>query len=128
MTYPDYKYLYSELFSYFVEQIKGLGTLNTIPDHTNIISVNFADKLNVENLAAMLATEGIAVSAGSACDATHSDIEGFNPSHVLSAIKLPENIIRNTIRISFTKYTTIDDINKLIRAIKGIIKDFGIRR
>lgn len=104
------------------------GKVNTEPDHKNILSIDFSETVNVPNLAASLATEYIAVSAGSACDAEHDDIEGFNPSHVLTAMKLSETSIRNTIRVSFTKYTTIKDIQKLLQAIKNIAKENEMKK
>ena len=96
------------------------GKLNAIPDHLNIISANFSEYCNTDNLASVLATYGIAVSAGSACDAEHDDITGYNPSHVLIAMGLKENDIRNTIRVSFTKYTTKKDIDCLFKALDDI--------
>ena len=98
-----------------------LGTLNAVPDHQNILSVNFSKNFHTDNLAAVLATRGVAVSAGSACDAEHDDIAGFNPSHVLVALGLPETIIRNTVRISFTKYTTRKDIDFFFSVINKLL-------
>lgn len=126
----DYLEHFDDLFCYFSSKLccSRAGVLNTVPDHPNIFSVNFSHSLNVENLAASLAVEGIAVSAGSACDAEHDDIEGFNPSHVLSALGLTEKEIRNTIRISFTKYTKKKDIDRLFEAIEILReegKDYG---
>lgn len=98
-------------------------SVNCWPDHMNIVSLNFARVLppNIDQLASMLASRGIAVSAGSACDATHNETEGdFNGSHVLTALGLTERDIRCTIRVSFTKYTTTSDIDELLQAIKEI--------
>lgn len=111
---------FSLLFHYFFTKLEKCGKLNAIPDHLNIISANFSEYCNTDNLASVLATYGIAVSAGSACDAEHDDITGYNPSHVLIAMGLKENDIRNTIRVSFTKYTTKKDIDCLFKALDDI--------
>ncbi len=60
---------------------------------------------------------GIAVSGGSAC--TAGSIE---PSHVLTAMFGPDSPrISESIRISFGRYTTEDDIQALITAITKIV-------
>ena len=117
-----YEANFSLLFHYFFTNLEKRGKLNVIPDHLNIISANFAEYCHTNNLASVLATYGVAVSAGSACDAEHDDVAGYNPSHVLSALNLPENEIRNTIRVSFTKYTTRQDIDCLFKALDDIHK------
>lgn len=60
------------------------------------------------------ANYGICVSNGSAC------AKG-KKSHVLSAMKLSSEIIDKSIRISFSRYNTKEDINRLIDALKDII-------
>lgn len=111
-----------QLFHYFFTNLEKRGKLNVFPDHVNIISANFAEYCHTSNLASVLATYGIAVSAGSACDAEHDDITGYNPSHVLSVLGLSEKEVRNTIRVSFTKYTTKRDIDYLFKALDDIHK------
>lgn len=113
---------FSLLFHYFFTNLEKRGKLNVVPNHVNIISANFAGYCHTNNLASVLATYGIAVSAGSACDAEHDDVNGYNPSHVLSVLGLSENEIRNTIRVSFTKYTTKKDIDRLFKALDDIHK------
>ena len=115
-----YNAIFLVLFHYFITNLEKRGRLNVFPDHINILSVNFAEYCHTNNLASVLATYGVAVSAGSACDAEHDDVTGYNPSHVLSVLGLPENEIRNTIRISFTKYTTKRDIDYLFKALYDI--------
>ena len=70
---------------------------------------------------------GVAVSAGSACDADHDETQGdFNPSHVLLSIGLNEEQIRNSIRISFSKYTTKKDIDFFIEQLINLHNDLCI--
>lgn len=53
-----------------------------------------------------------AFSSGSAC--TSSNIE---PSHVLKAMKISEEEIRNTYRFSFSKFNNLDEVKALIQQI-----------
>ena len=119
------KDFYEDLFNYMMqrldEEFGNLYYLNAIPDHKNIISLNFSKYLSCESLAADLALRGVGVSAGSACDSDHDETEGaFNPSHVLLSLGLSEREIRNTIRVSFCKNTTKKDIDFMIEQLKDI--------
>ncbi|MBQ1955084.1 MAG: cysteine desulfurase [Clostridia bacterium] len=70
-----------------------------------------------ETLLHRLSAEGIFVSSGSACG------KG-KPSHVLTAMGLPREIIDGAIRISFSKYNTEEDAvrlnSALIRAVSEL--------
>jgi cysteine desulfurase len=57
---------------------------------------------------------GIAVSAGSACSSNH----GNNASHVLQAIGLDPFEAKGGIRISFGRYTTKNDLDHCMKALK----------
>lgn len=104
----------------------GLCKLNATPDSRSIMSLNFSGLCDSDKLAEEFDAYGIAVSAGSACDAEHDESEGaFNPSHVLSSLGLGERDIRNTIRVSMTKYTTANDILRFIKAAKKIVRFYG---
>lgn len=90
----------------------------------NIISLNFSEVLNSDQLATGFAMRGVAVSAGSACDSQHNEAEGeFNGSHVLKELGLSERDIRNTVRVSFTKHTTARDIKYFLKQVKELISD-----
>ena len=60
---------------------------------------------------------GICVSTGSACDSKATQI-----SHVLKAIQLDEKLARGTIRISFGKNNTIQEVRRMAEALCSIIK------
>jgi cysteine desulfurase len=64
-----------------------------------------------ETMLHFLESEGIFVSSGSACS------KGAK-SHVLSSMKLSNEIIDSALRISFCRYNTIDEINALIEAVE----------
>lgn len=60
------------------------------------------------------ANYGIYVSNGSAC------AKG-KKSHVLTAMKLPDEIIDKSLRVSFSRYNTESDVDALISALKELI-------
>lgn len=114
---------YKKLYNYFclLKNKKRLNVVcNFVPDHKNIISIQYTQDLP-QDLAQLLSQNGVSVSAGSACDANH-DADTFNGSHVLLAMGMTEQEIRNTVRISFIKSTTKKDIRKLIKALKEVEK------
>ena len=120
IAHENYKSFYEKLYNYLIEQLNKNHIpykLNCIPDHKNIISLNFSPFMNDPELASLLSNYGIACSAGSACDTNkNSDIENL-PSHVLVALGIPKQEIFNTVRISFSKYTTKHDIDAFIRVL-----------
>ena len=59
--------------------------------------------------------EGIAVSNGSACSAGV-----IEPSHVITALGYNDTIARSVIRVSTGKYTTSEDINRLLSVIDDL--------
>lgn len=78
----------------------------------NTVSVTFPGVNNAVFMA-MLDSNGIAVSAGSACN-TQDD----SPSHVLKAIGLSDQAARETIRFSLSSETSRKDIMYVLRIIK----------
>ena len=64
----------------------------------------------------MLDLKGICASTGSACSAGSVD-----PSHVLLAIGLPNDIARSSLRLTLGRETTKEEIDKTIDAIKEIV-------
>jgi cysteine desulfurase len=59
---------------------------------------------------------GIAVSAHSAC---HSG--DLHPSHVLTAMHIPEPYIHGTLRISLSRYNTMEEVERLLDILPGLI-------
>jgi len=68
------------------------------------------------NLLSELDNVGICASSGSACSAGL-----LTPSHVLLAIGVPENIARSSLRVTFGKENTIDDVDYLIENLIRIV-------
>ena len=64
----------------------------------------------------LLDNEGIAASAGSACTAG-----ALTPSHVLTAIGLPEDAARGSLRLSLGPENTDADIDRLLAVIPRVV-------
>lgn len=82
--------------------------LNGDPDYrvANYLNVSFNF---VEGESLMMALKDLAVSSGSAC--TSATLE---PSYVLRALGLPDELAHSSIRFSFGRYTTEDDIDQVL--------------
>ncbi len=61
--------------------------------------------------------KGIAVSTGSACSSGSTE-----PSHVLKAIKTPIEFAQSSLRFSFGRYTTEEDIDYVIETLPPIVE------
>lgn len=102
--------MYIEFWKLFVDTLKStLGdtvSLNGSPRLTsNIINLRF-DGVDSETLLLALASKGVMVSAGSACD-SHSAI----PSHVLMSIGMSEEDAKSSVRISFSHFNTTQEVS-----------------
>ena len=76
------------------------GGKNRLPGH---LSLSFKD-CDGESLMHRLDLKNICVATGSACNSQQTKI-----SHVLQALKIPQDYIRGTIRITFGKENSYDD-------------------
>ena len=65
-----------------------------------------------ESLLHILDLKGIAVSTGAACNSKEAKI-----SHVLKAMNCQEKAALGTLRISFGKYNSIEDAQKLAQVL-----------
>ena len=79
----------------------------------SILNVSFRG-VNGKNLTMELSKAGIYVSDGAACTSQHS--------HVLKAIGLTKDLADSSIRFSFGKYNTIDEINHVLNVLPDIIE------
>lgn len=93
------------------------GSDNGVP---HIINLAFRDTegkvIDGEMLLLNLDIEGICVSNGSAC--TSGAVE---PSHVLSGIGMDEGLAKSSIRVSFGKNTTEDDIRYFVEKLNAVL-------
>ena len=81
-------------------------------------SAIFMPGLNAETQVMAFDLAGIAVSAGAACSSGK-----VKQSHVLKAMNLPDELINNTIRISFGWQNTHEDVDRLIEVWLNFIKN-----
>ncbi len=108
-TFRDY---FLEHVQNKIKNIKVNGDLEKrLPGNVNI---SF-DNISGGELLYKLDENGICASAGSACSTANP-----MPSHVLTAIGLDSKLAENTLRITFGKDNTLDDINYLIDTLNKI--------
>ncbi|MDO8265004.1 MAG: cysteine desulfurase family protein [Candidatus Parcubacteria bacterium] len=100
--------------------------LKEIPDSQLIGSKTFRLPNNVnfnfksaegEAIVIALDQKGIAASTGSACSS-----KSLEPSHVLLALGLSEEEAHGSLRLTIGKYTTEEEINKVLKVLPPIIK------
>lgn len=104
-----------QLLSELIEEISAIpGVLiNGKPEAPHILSLSIPG-VPTQNTLNILQDAGICVSAGSACAKGHR-------SHVLSAMHLAPEQIDGAFRISISRDTTPDDIQKLLSGISNIL-------
>ena len=83
---------------------------------SNILNVSFKG-IEGESLMLMLNRANICVSSGSACNSG-----SLEPSHVLKDLKVPDEYIYGTIRFSFSKYNTLDEIIETEKVLKETVE------
>ena len=89
-----------------------------VPHILNIgFTTNGPDGLDGEMLLLNLDIEGICVSNGSACTSG-----AMEPSHVLKGIGLSDEVGNASIRISFGKHNTLEQIDYFIKKLDGILE------
>jgi len=83
-----------------------------LPNNVNISVAS----VEGESLAVSLDLEGIAVSTGSACSS-----EAMEPSHVLTAMGVPVELARGSLRFSLGKKNTDEEIDRVLEAFPRIV-------
>jgi cysteine desulfurase len=128
---------YRKLKNYFVGKLKSefseriiINSLENESSLPNIVNISFntdltvrpgrtvrsMDRIDADTLLIKLDLQGIAVSSGSAC--TSGSIK---PSHVLKAIGYDDETAKSSLRISFGRENTEEDVDYLIRSFKDIL-------
>ncbi len=110
-----------ELKNYFVQKVKELvpnAEINGEPaDETSYTIVNVRFPVQDKMLLFNLDLSGVAVSGGSACQS------GSNKgSHVLSAFLNAEEVHKASVRFSFSKLNTIEEVNYVLMQLKRVLK------
>ena len=122
-NFKEDKNYISHLKQYFISQLK--KTFSDIAFNGNsddiaksafhILNVRFSNEIPM--LLFNLDLKGIAASGGSACQS------GSNQgSHVLNNILSPKDAQKTSVRFSFSKYNTEEDVDYTIKVLKEILK------
>jgi len=77
----------------------------------------------VDGAALLISLNALAVSSGSACSSGTSD-----PSHVLKAIGVSEQLARSTVRFGLGRFTTEEEVEEAARQVIGAVKQLRGRR
>ena len=98
-----------------VEKLSDLDgvVVNGAHDAPHILSLSIPG-VPTQNSINVLQDAGICVSAGSACAKGHR-------SHVMTAMKLPGDVIDGSFRVSICRDTTQEELDKLVDVIKNNI-------
>lgn len=104
--------LFKELSQIPHSKING-DVKNRLPNNFNMCF----EGIEGESLLLLLDDEGICASSGSACTSGSLD-----PSHVLLAIGLPHEVAHGSLRLTLSKYTTKQEIEKTIIAVPKIVE------
>jgi len=89
------------------------GRFRRVPNTTNF----YFDFIEAESLVIALDLQGIACSTGSACAAG-----AVEPSHVLTAIGLPAERARASIRLSLGRLNTETSVDVLLATLPGVVE------
>jgi cysteine desulfurase len=81
------------------------------------LSVGIPD-LDGDALLVRLQTSDLCVSSGAACSSTNRE-----PSHVLTAIGVPEKLARASVRFGLGKNTTEDDVHRAAEILSAMVRD-----
>ncbi|KAI4452905.1 cysteine desulfurylase family member [Holotrichia oblita] len=122
-----------QIRDYFIAHVKAKipgAYLNGHPLQRLANNANFSfEAIEGEGLLTLLSINGIAVSTGSACNS-----EKLEKSHVLKAMNIPEDLVQSSIRFSFAKSITKEDIDyvedfmiQLKKLNKTYINEGGLR-
>ena len=107
-------YYLSKLKKEMPEKIRINGSMeNRLPGNAN---VSF-EGVDASELIFKLDEKGICVSSGSACSSGNT-----TPSHVLTAINVPEQYLNSAIRTTFGDSNTFEQVDYLVRIIKNLVK------
>lgn len=103
----------SKLRDYYESQIlkyipQAIIHSSSVPRAPHISSISFPVAMG-DSIQFRLNIENICVSTGSACNS-----KDILPSHVLTAMNIPQSVALNTIRVSLGKYNTLSDIDTLL--------------
>ena len=118
--YDEYNRKLITLRKHYIDRVKNEisnckvngDLINRLPGNANVSFKN----VNGSELLFELDKYGICASAGSACSTSNPA-----PSHVLTAIGLDKNYIGGTLRVSFGRDNTMEDVDFLVNRLKEFV-------
>ncbi len=123
LKFNEYNNHLQTLRDFYIEQIQQkIPTAKLNGDRYKRLpgNANFSfENVNAQQLLLDLDEKGICASAGSACSTGNT-----NPSHVLTAIGLQNSMLEGTLRTTFGKDNTKQDVEYLVNNITKIIKKY----
>lgn len=119
--YDEYNKKLKNLRDLYIKEVeKTIPNVKLNGDRENRLvgNANFSfEGIDAQNLLLELDEIGICASAGSACSTGDEQ-----PSHVLTSIGLNKNLANSTLRVSFGKSNTKEDVEFLIENLQSIVK------
>ncbi|MCR4993522.1 MAG: cysteine desulfurase [Lachnospiraceae bacterium] len=115
----EHMYSLKEHFLERIGEVPGIH-VNAVGENVHdtaphIVSISF-DKIKAEVLLHALEEKHVYVSSGSACSSNHPGI-----SSTLQAIGVRKDLLDSTLRFSFSRYTTNDEIDHCIDTLKELV-------
>jgi cysteine desulfurase len=111
--------LRDKLESAILSALPGTKLATSSPNRSPYITNILFPMVDNSYLLNRLNAAGVYVTSGSAC-ASHS----LEPSHVLLAMGMDENLARSAIRFSLSHMTCEDDINQAVESVLEIVQPF----
>ena len=112
---------WSELRDYLIDRVtKEISDtyVNGTMEHRHPGNANITFKyIEGESILLMLDFKGISVSTGSACSS-----KSLEPSHVLTALGVPVEMVHGTVRFTVGDFTTKEDIDYTVESLKEIVE------
>ena len=92
--------------------------VNGTMEHRHPGNANITFKyIEGESILLLLDYKGVSVSTGSACSS-----KSLEPSHVLTALGVPVEMVHGTVRFTVGDFTTKEDIDYVIESLKEIVE------
>ena len=101
-----------------IEKMEGM-VINGAHEAPHILSLSVPG-VPTQNTLNLLQEDGICISAGSACAKGHR-------SHVLTAMKLPAEVIDGAFRVSLSRETTREEIDVFLQALETKVLPFRLK-
>ena len=126
-NYDEYNNHLKKLRDFYIEQVEQkmpYAKLNGSRDNRLPGNANFSfPNINAQQLLLELDEKGICASAGSACSTGNPE-----PSHVLTSIGLNKNLAEGTLRTTFGKANSMQDVEFLVNNLVEIIPKIQLKK